>query len=50
MNMHVNNARYVEWMIEALPQRTVYLYELDIVFLQESYYEDIIVSQAKYFP
>lgn len=47
MNQHVNNARYVEWMLETLPEeqaRTIY--RMDIVFVREITSGDTI--QAEY--
>lgn len=46
MNNHLNNARYVDWLIETLPNQN-FVTELDIVFLRESYYDELITSQTE---
>lgn len=46
MNRHVNNARYVEWMLESLPdEEAEKIHQLDIIFLRESLAGDKIHSQ-----
>lgn len=46
MNNHVNNARYVEWMLETFDdQKASMINQIDIMFLQESIEGDIITSQ-----
>jgi acyl-ACP thioesterase len=47
INQHVNNASYVEWMIESLPadvQNKLRLSELEINFLAESFLQDRVVA------
>ncbi|MEX0844961.1 MAG: acyl-ACP thioesterase domain-containing protein [Balneolaceae bacterium] len=46
MNRHVNNARYVEWMLETYPDNQAsQIHEIDIIFMQESIAGDKIISQ-----
>jgi acyl-ACP thioesterase len=48
MNKHVNNARYIEWMSESLNVGQVArTNKVDILFLREAVYNDIITSQVK---
>lgn len=45
MNMHVNNATYIDWMLECLPLDTVQsIQTFDIVYLQESVQGDVLSS------
>lgn len=49
INQHVNNASYVEWMLESMPaevQNGLELVELEINFLAESFLEDRIVARC----
>lgn len=48
MNEHVNNARYVEWLMETYDESKAYLVKnIDIMFMQECRAEDIITSERK---
>ncbi len=45
MNHHVNNTKYLEWMIETIPENiTKKISEVDIIFLREGLYQDKIRS------
>ena len=47
MNKHVNNIRYLQWVIESIPEDIVnnyYLHKIDGRFLAEAQYEDKVVS------
>ena len=47
INQHVNNASFVEWLVESVPARvlnTSVLAELEINFLAEAFYEDHILA------
>ena len=47
INQHVNNASFVEWMVESVPAgvlNTSVLAELEINFLAEAFYEDRILA------
>ncbi len=50
LNRHVNNVRYIEWALEAVPD-SIYesksLTSLDIIFKSECLYEDEITSAAE---
>lgn len=49
LNRHVNNVRFVEWALEALPEDEIEsrgIAELDILFRAETHYGDDIVSRA----
>ncbi|MAL17592.1 MAG: acyl-[acyl-carrier-protein] thioesterase [Balneola sp.] len=46
MNNHVNNARFVEWVMESYDEEKAYLIKnMDIIFMRESKVGDIITSQ-----
>ncbi|MFT7003718.1 MAG: medium-chain acyl-[acyl-carrier-protein] hydrolase [Sulfurimonas sp.] len=48
-NEHVNNIRYLQWLIESLPEEITdnyYLHSIDGRFLSEAKYGDIIVSST----
>ncbi|MCH2450957.1 MAG: thioesterase [Gracilimonas sp.] len=45
MNDHVNNARYVEWMLETFEDEKIKIHQIDIMFLQESRAGDDITSE-----
>ncbi|MAO66173.1 MAG: acyl-[acyl-carrier-protein] thioesterase [Balneola sp.] len=47
MNEHVNNARYVEWLMETYDDKAYLIKNIDIVFMQESGTGDIITSEQK---
>jgi acyl-ACP thioesterase len=48
MNRHVNNARYVEWMMEIYDENNISMInEMDIIFLKESKAGDRIISSVK---
>jgi acyl-ACP thioesterase len=48
MNKHVNNARYVDWIMETYEEEKAYLIKnMDVVFMQESYADERIISQQK---
>lgn len=47
MNKHVNNIRYLQWVIESIPEAIVdnyYLHEIDGRFIDEAQYGDTILS------
>ncbi|MGD9302303.1 MAG: thioesterase [Desulfobacterales bacterium] len=47
INQHVNNASFVEWLVESIPVKvlnTSVLSELEINFLAEAFYEDQILA------
>lgn len=47
MNKHVNNIRYLQWVIESIPEEIVdnyYLYSIDGRFIAEAQYGDTIIS------
>ena len=49
INQHVNNASYVEWMLEGMPvevQNGLGLIELEINFLAESFLQDRIIARC----
>lgn len=54
LNGHVNNVRYIEWILSSLPldvQRSHTLMELDINFLGEAHHEQTVcVCSAEYAP
>lgn len=46
-NQHVNNIRYLQWLIESIPEEIIdnyYLYSIDGRFIAEAQYGDPIVS------
>ncbi|WP_366755934.1 hypothetical protein [Sulfurimonas sp.] len=46
-NKHVNNIRYLQWLVESIPEEITdnyYLHSLDGRFISEAQYGDIIVS------
>jgi acyl-ACP thioesterase len=48
MNDHVNNTRFVDWLMETYDEEKAYLVKnIDILFLHESRAGDIITSQRK---
>ncbi|MDR9419905.1 acyl-[acyl-carrier-protein] thioesterase [Gracilimonas sp.] len=48
MNNHVNNARYVEWMLESLEiEQKNKITTLDVMFMKESVAGDTVISQCK---
>lgn len=50
-NQHVNNVSYVEWAIETIPQSVWQNYRLaalEIGFLAESAYGDVVISQSEH--
>lgn len=48
MNEHVNNARYVEWLMETYDEDKAYLIKnIDIIFMKESGAKEIITSERK---
>lgn len=49
INQHVNNASYVEWILEGMPaevQNAMGLVELEINFLAESFLQDRIIARC----
>ena len=49
-NKHVNNIRYLQWLMESLPENIIddyYLYAIDGRFLTEAHYGDTIISSTK---
>lgn len=50
MNEHVNNIRYLQWLMESLPKEIVdnyYLVKIDGRFITEALYDDTIISLTK---
>jgi acyl-ACP thioesterase len=48
MNEHVNNARFVDWLMETYDDDKAYLIKnMDVIFMQESRAGDIITSERK---
>ena len=50
MNNHVNNVRYLQWVVESIPDEIIdnyYLYSIDGRFVSEIYYGDSIISLTK---
>lgn len=48
MNNHVNNVRYIEWMLETIPQERIdYFKNFDVIFMQESFVDEDLVSASK---
>jgi len=50
VNQHVNNVSYVEWALESLPASTLmrgFLRDLEVNFLGETHFGDIVVSQTE---
>lgn len=49
-NKHVNNIRYLQWLMESIPEDILdnyYLYAIDGRFIAEAQYGDVIVSLTK---
>lgn len=49
-NSHVNNGKYLEWALEALPlerNRDQRLAQIDIEFLAEAFYADQVISEVE---
>ena len=49
-NKHVNNIRYLQWLMESIPDDIIdnyYLYSIDGRFIAEAQYGDVIVSLTK---
>ena len=45
MNNHVNNVRYLEWMLETIPQNEVQrLSNIDMVFMMETFVDDRLTA------
>ena len=48
MNKHVNNVRYLEWMLETIPEKdAMSITSFDIAFLQETFVDARIEAQTK---
>jgi medium-chain acyl-[acyl-carrier-protein] hydrolase len=50
MNKHVNNIRYLQWVIESVPEEIVdnyYLYSIDGRFIAEAHYGQTVISLTK---
>ena len=50
MNKHVNNIRYLQWVIESIPEEIVdnyYLHTIDGRFIAEAQYGDTVLSLTK---
>jgi len=50
MIKHVNNIRYLQWVVESVPDEIIdnyYLYSIDGRFISEAYYGQTIVSLTK---
>ena len=53
MNKHVNNIRYLQWVIESIPEDIVenyYLHTIDGRFIAEAQYSDTVLSLTKELP
>jgi acyl-ACP thioesterase len=49
MNQHVNNARYVEWMLETIPaKKATAIQSFDIIFMQESNEGERLKASSSY--
>ena len=49
MNNHVNHIKFIEWMVECLPETdTKTITSLDIVFMNEMVYGDTITSNCSH--
>jgi len=49
-NKHVNNIRYLQWLMESVPEeilKNYYLYRIDGRFIGEAKYGDVVVSSIK---
>ncbi|RLA64379.1 MAG: acyl-ACP thioesterase [Epsilonproteobacteria bacterium] len=49
-NKHVNNIRYLQWLMESIPEEILdnyHLYSIDGRFISEAQYGDVIVSLTK---
>ena len=49
-NKHVNNLRYLQWLMESIPQETIenyYLHFIDGRFISEAQYDDVILASTK---
>ncbi len=49
-NEHVNNIRYLQWLMESIPENIInnyYLYSIDGRFIKEAQYGDTIISSTK---
>ena len=49
-NGHVNNIRYLQWLMESLPENIIdeyYLHSIDGRFITEAQYGDTIISSTK---
>lgn len=50
MNRHVNNIRYLQWVVETIPDEIVdnyYLHSIDGRFIAEAHYGQTVISLAK---
>jgi len=50
MNKHVNNIRYLQWVIESIPEditNNYYLHSIDGRFIAEAQYGDTVLSLTK---
>jgi acyl-ACP thioesterase len=50
MNKHVNNIRYLQWVIESIPEDIVencFLHSIDGRFISEAQYGDTVLSLTK---
>jgi len=50
MNKHVNNIRYLQWVVVSIPSEIVdnyYLYAIDGRFIAEAHYGQTVVSLTK---
>jgi medium-chain acyl-[acyl-carrier-protein] hydrolase len=50
MNKHVNNIRYLQWVMESVPEEIVdnyYLYSIDGRFIAEAHYGQTVISLIK---
>ncbi len=46
LNGHVNNVRYVEWMLECVPPERGFCKELELVFKSETFAGDRVLAEA----
>jgi acyl-ACP thioesterase len=49
MNKHVNNSKYLEWMLENLPEKTLTtINRVDIIFAKETYQDENIQAKVAF--
>ncbi len=48
MNNHVNNVRYLEWMLETIPlDQAQKLANIDLIFMMETFVDDLLAASCK---